>query len=818
MAKKSRKERKQAAVKQSAEKQKKVGQELMPEAVVEIHENVEKRAAGEEAAKEAGKAEEAKKAAGEEEAKKAAEEAARKAAEEEEAKKVTEEEKAKKAAEEEEAKKAEEEAAKKAAEEEAKKAAEEAARKAAEEEAKKAAEEAARKAAEEEAKKAAEEEARKAAEEAARKAAEEEAKKAAEEEARKAEEAAKKAAEEEAEQLAAEKRAQVRKIYEKRFAKHLDELKWLYMELYGNGSMFAELCDNLYRFYEARNDDLKERDSKREECPDWYKQNDMLGMMFYIDNFAGNMKGVESKLEYLEKSNVNYIHLMPFLDTVEGRSDGGYAVADFRKVQEKLGTMEDLESLTAACHKKDMNVCMDFVMNHTSEDHEWAKKARQGNGEYMSRYFFFDNYSIPAEYEKTVPQVFPTTAPGNFTWLEDAEHFVMTSFYPYQWDLNYKNPRVFNEMMYNFLFLANKGIDIIRIDAVPYIWKELNTQCRNLPQVHTIVRIMRIISEIVCPSVLLLGEVVMEPEKVVPYFGTVEKPECHMLYNVTTMATTWHTVATRDVGLLRQQLDIVNGLPKEYVFLNYLRCHDDIGWGLDYASLEREGIRERPHKQYLNDYFQGYAGESVSRGELYNADPVSGDARFCGTTASMCGIEKAGFEQDAEAMERAIRKDVMLHAYMFMQSGIPVLYSGDEIGQVNDYTYKEDPNKAADSRYIHRGAMRWDLAANITDPETVEGKVFEKLDQLEQIRKTEKVFVSNADTWTLDTWEAGVLCIGRYYDGEKILGLFNFSEYDRTAWINETDGMYTDLISGEKMEARGVNIPAFGFYYLKKDE
>ncbi len=815
MAKKSRKERKQAAVKQNAEKQKKVGQELMPEAVVEIHENVEKRAAGEEAAKEAGKAEEAKKAAGEEEAKKAAEEEARKAAEEaarkaaeEEAKKAAEE-AAKKAAEEE-AKKAEEEAAKKAAEEEAKKAEEEAAKKAAEEEAKKAEEEAAKKAAEEEAKKAAEE--------AARKAAEEEAKKAAEEEARKAEEAAKKAAEEEAEQLAAEKRAQARKIYEKRFAKHLDELKWLYMELYGNGSMFAELCDNLYRFYEARNDDLKERDSKREECPDWYKQNDMLGMMFYIDNFAGNMKGVESKLEYLEKSNVNYIHLMPFLDTVEGRSDGGYAVADFRKVQEKLGTMEDLESLTAACHKKDMNVCMDFVMNHTSEDHEWAKKARQGNGEYMSRYFFFDNYSIPAEYEKTVPQVFPTTAPGNFTWLEDAEHFVMTSFYPYQWDLNYKNPRVFNEMMYNFLFLANKGIDIIRIDAVPYIWKELNTQCRNLPQVHTIVRIMRIISEIVCPSVLLLGEVVMEPEKVVPYFGTVEKPECHMLYNVTTMATTWHTVATRDVGLLRQQLDIVNGLPKEYVFLNYLRCHDDIGWGLDYASLEREGIRERPHKQYLNDYFQGYAGESVSRGELYNADPVSGDARFCGTTASMCGIEKAGFEQDAEAMERAIRKDVMLHAYMFMQSGIPVLYSGDEIGQVNDYTYKEDPNKAADSRYIHRGAMRWDLAANITDPETVEGKVFEKLDQLEQIRKTEKVFVSNADTWTLDTWEAGVLCIGRYYDGEKILGLFNFSEYDRTAWINETDGMYTDLISGEKMEARGVNIPAFGFYYLKKDE
>ncbi len=638
------------------------------------------------------------------------------------------------------------------------------------------------------------------------------------EEAAKAEEAARKEEAEKAEAEQALRRAERRAVYEKRFARHHDELKWLYMELYGNGSMFAELCDNLYRFYEERNEDLKEIDQNREARPDWYKQNDMLGMMFYIDNFAGNMKGVESKLDYLEKSNVNYIHLMPFLDTVEGRSDGGYAVADFRKVQEKLGTMEDLESLTAACHKKDINVCMDFVMNHTSEDHEWAKKARQGIGEYMSRYFFFDNYSIPAEYEKTVPQVFPTTAPGNFTWLPDAEHFVMTSFYPYQWDLNYKNPRVFNEMMYNFLFLANKGIDIIRIDAVPYIWKELYTQCRNLPQVHTIVRMMRMIGEIVCPSVLLLGEVVMEPEKVVPYFGTVEKPECHMLYNVTTMATTWHTVATRDVGLLRQQLDIVNRLPKEYVFLNYLRCHDDIGWGLDYGSLAREGIRERPHKQYLNDYFQGYVGESTSRGELYNADPVTGDARFCGTTASMCGIEKAGFEQDAAAMERAIQKDVMLHAYMFMQSGIPVLYSGDEIAQVNDYTYKEDPHKAADSRYIHRGAMRWDLAENISDPDTVEGKVFQKLGQLEKIRKSEKVFVSNADTWTIETWEAGVLCIGRYFEGEKLIGLFNFSEYDKTAWINEEDGMYVDLVSGKKMEARGVNIPAFGFYYLKKED
>ena len=605
-------------------------------------------------------------------------------------------------------------------------------------------------------------------------------------------------------------------IFLGRLSRHHDELRWLYMELYENDSMFAELCDRMRTFFLERNALLKNRDFDREQAPGWYKKNDMLGMMFYIDNFAGNMKGVESRLDYLEKCNVNYIHLMPFLDTTEGRSDGGYAVSDFRKVQEKLGSMADLESLTAACHKKGINVCMDFVMNHTSEDHEWAKKARQGDGEYMSRYFFFDNGREPELYERTVPQGFPTTAPGNFTWLEDAGHYVMTTFYPYQWDLNYKNPRVFNEMMYNFLYLANRGIDIIRIDAVPYIWKELNTSCRNLPKVHTIVRMMRMISEIVCPGVLLLGEVVMEPEKVVPYFGTVEKPECHMLYNVTTMATTWHTVATRDTGLLKKQLAIVNALPKEYVFLNYLRCHDDIGWGLDYGTLHADGFEERSHKQYLNDYFQGYAGNSSSRGELYNADPVTGDARFCGTTASMCGVETAGFEQDGEAMEKAVRLVLMLHAYMFMQSGIPVLYSGDEIGQVNDYSYKEDPNKAVDSRYLHRGAMKWELAKNIQDADTVEGKIFQGLDRLEKIRKAEKAFVTEADAWVVETLDQAVLGMGRYYDGEKLIGLFNFSEYDRVARICENDEDYEDLLSGKEIKTAEVRIPAYGFCYLKR--
>lgn len=604
-------------------------------------------------------------------------------------------------------------------------------------------------------------------------------------------------------------------VFQERMAKHQDELRWLYMELYGNEEMFGELTSQMYEYYQARKASLKNRDKKREENPDWFKKNDMLGMMLYLDNFAGNLKGVQEKLDYLKSCNVNCIHLMPFLDSPEGRSDGGYAVADFRKVKPELGTMEDLAALTDKCHRKDMNVCMDFVMNHTSEDHEWAKKARQGDGEYMSRYFFYDSYDIPGKYEEMVPQVFPTTAPGNFTYLPELQHYVLTTFYPYQWDLNYKNPRVFNEMMYNFLYLANQGIDIIRIDAVPYIWKELGTSCRNLPRVHTIVRMMRMIGEIVCPSVILLGEVVMEPEKVVPYFGTVEKPECHMLYNVTTMATTWHSLATQDIRLLKQQMDVVNMLPKEYTFLNYLRCHDDIGWGLDFDTLKWWGMEEVSHKRYLNDFFTGKYEGSVSRGELYNDDPVTQDARFCGTTASMCGVESAGFEQDEEKMEKAVGLDLMLHAYMFTQSGIPMLYSGDEIGQVNDYSYKGNPLKREDSRYLHRGAFHWDLAAKRGHADTVEGKIFMGLNRLEKLRRQEAVFDTKASVYTYDVHDDSILCIMRERDGEKFFGIFNFSSQDRTAWMQE-DGEYRNLMTGEKMEMKDVQVSGHGFVWAKR--
>ena len=603
-------------------------------------------------------------------------------------------------------------------------------------------------------------------------------------------------------------------VFDQRLARYYDELKWLYCELYNNATQAFDYFMKVLRdYYTEREDALKELDLIREASPDWFKGNDMLGMLMYTNCFAKNLKGVKENLGYIKESGVNYLHLMPLLESPEGRSDGGYAVSDFRKVDPKLGTMEDLADLARECHANNVSLCLDFVMNHTSEDHEWARKAKAGDYEYQKRYFFFDNWNIPNAFEETVPQVFPQTAPGNFSWCPEVGKVVMTTFYPYQWDLNYANPVVFNDMMANMLNLCNHGVDIIRLDAVPYIWKTLGTSCRNLPQVHTLVRIMRIATEIVCPGTLLLGEVVMEPSKVVPYFGTVEKPECNMLYNVTTMATTWHTLATHDVRLMKHQLGQVFSLPKQYVFLNYLRCHDDIGWGLDYNFLKQFGVDEVEHKRFLNAYFRGYTDYSDARGELYNDDPRLGDARLCGTTASLCGIEAAEYERDEEKLDRAIRLDIMLHAFLLTQSGIPVLYSGDEIGQLNDYSYHENPLKWDDSRYLHRGDFRWDEAKKRKQTKSREGRIFKAIQKLEKLRSKHSVFDGAADTWIVETYNDAVLGIGRYYKGEKLIALFNFSPFYQTAWIDEPED-YKDMLTNKKREAKAVEIPNHDFVWL----
>ena len=582
---------------------------------------------------------------------------------------------------------------------------------------------------------------------------------------------------------------------ERRLARRQDELDWLYMELYNDRSRLDVLKDIMARSYHDRGQSLRRLDKKREADPAWFRSGGMLGVTMYPGLFAGNLRGVEEKLGYLKEQGITYVHLMPLLKMPHPDNDGGYAVEDFNQVDPALGANEDLSRLAAAMRRKGMSLCLDFVINHTADTHEWAMRAKAGEQEYIDRYICFDTPDIPREMEKTIPDVFPETAPGSFLYVEQMGKYVCSSFHPYQWDLNYRNPVVFNEMVGSMLHLANLGVEVLRIDAVPYLWKEMGTTCRNLPQVHTIMRMIRLITECVCPGVILKGEVVMAPKELAPYFGTAEKPECHLLYNASTMATQWSALASGDVRQLKRQLDDLHSLPGHCWFVNYLRCHDDIGWGLNEEYGRTIGIDPVAHKKFLYEFFEGSFPGSYARGERYNYNPVTLDARTCGTTASLCGIEKGLLEQDGGQIALGIQRDLMMHAVITCMGGFPMLSSGDEIGQLNGYGYHDDPVLREDSRNLHRTAFNWDNAALRAQEGTVQRRIWDGLRQLEQLRAAQPCFAPDAWVTTWDTHNDHVLSIIRQAGDETLVGLFNFSGQEQEVWLDAVGGEFTDLIS-----------------------
>ena len=571
------------------------------------------------------------------------------------------------------------------------------------------------------------------------------------------------------------------------------------MELYDDRARLNELEQAMLDAWAARSMGLRQLDGLREHNPNWFLSGNMLGMTMYANLFAGNLSGVEEKLDYLSAQGVTYLHLMPLLKMPHPDNDGGYAVEDFGQVDPALGTNADLERLTAAMRKRGMSLCLDFVLNHTADTHQWAVRAKAGEQEYIDRYICYDTPDIPREFERTVPDVFPQTAPGSFIWVEEMQKFVCSSFHPYQWDLNYRNPVVFNDMVAAMLHLANLGVEVLRIDATPYLWKELGTTCRNLPQVHTIMRMIRLITETVCPGVILKGEVVMAPRELAPYFGPPDKPECHLLYNSSTMCTQWSALASGDVRQLKHQLDDLHSLPPHCHFVNYLRCHDDIGWGLNEEFGKTIGQDPLLHKKYLYEFFEGSFPGSYARGERYNYDPATQDARTCGTTASLCGIEKGLSEGDEEQVSLGIQRDLMMHAAMMCMAGFPMLSSGDEIGQLNGYGYHDDPDLAEDSRNLHRTPFSWENAALRETSGTVQQRIWDGLRKLEQLRAQESCFAPDARVSTWDTHNDHVLALVRYGRDETLVGLFNFSGEHQEVWLDGMEGAFTDLITGEEV-------------------
>jgi glycosidase len=508
---------------------------------------------------------------------------------------------------------------------------------------------------------------------------------------------------------------------------------------------------------------------------------------------------------------------MPLLKPREGNNDGGYAVEDYRDINPNLGTLDDFKKLVSHMHDAGINIAIDFVINHTAKEHEWAKKAASGDPFYQNMYMMYDSDEIPNQFNETVPEVLPDIYPGNFTYYESFKKYVFKSFSEFQWDLNFRNPVVLEEILDIFFFLASLGVDVIRLDAIPFIWKELGTTCRNLPKVHEFMHLFHLAKDYVCPSVVILGEAIVEPHEIVKYFGTNEKPECQLMYNANLMVNLWNALATRDQRLLsidNQRFTI----PHHATWINYVRCHDDIGWGLNEDALMSMGFDPFRHKQFLINFYNGSFKDSFAKGENYQFNARTQDARTNGTFASLAGLEKALNENDDFGVDESIKRIKLLNAYMFSMPGFPLIYSGDEVAILNDYKHINDMSKL-DGRWLHRPNFPWHEEKTFNNPHTPSGKVFHHIKQLISTRKKEKLFNGKIEQRVLDI-KHNHIYVGYKTDlKNSLLLIYNFSENHQIMNLNHLRaqglyGVYHDLFQKKKVDLASDQLNLYPYEYL----
>lgn len=526
----------------------------------------------------------------------------------------------------------------------------------------------------------------------------------------------------------------------------------------------------------ARSDELKALDAVRAADPHWYESHHMVGASCYVDRFAGNLKGVRERIPYLSELGVTCLHLMPLFEVPEGDDDGGYAVSSYRRVDPALGTMEELSELATELRHRGISLALDFVFNHTSDEHEWARRALDGDPEFQAYYRMYSNREMPDAFERSMPEVFTDDHPGAFTYRSELRKWVWTTFHTYQWDLNYENPVVFNRMLEEMLFLANQGVEIVRLDAVAFLWKKLGTNCQNLPEAHNIIRALNALASIAAPAVTLLSEAIVHPDEVRKYISV---DECPLSYNPQLMALLWEALATRDVSVLRSSMTRRFRLPEGCSWLNYVRGHDDIGWAFADEEVREHGFDPLAHRTFLTDFYTGRFPGSFARGEPFQADPLTGLARVSGTCASLCGIEAALEANDEEALELAVRRVLLIHGVAATIGGMPLLYLGDEIATLNDAEYHDDPEMAGDSRWLHRGIFDLGRAELRHDATSVSGRVYHGLLRLVQLRKNNAAF-GEADTEITGTGNPHVFGFIRSRADKMVFVLANFTERRQT--------------------------------------
>lgn len=553
----------------------------------------------------------------------------------------------------------------------------------------------------------------------------------------------------------------------------------LFHEIYGHRQdrdlHFERLITLVARAYNARPDRLRERDGKKLEKGNWFLSNEITGMSLYVDRFCGTLAGLQDKLDYFSNLGVNFLHLMPLFASPPGESDGGYAVSDFRKVDERFGTLQDLAELQGKMLDREMYLMLDIVLNHTSHHHEWALKARKGEQRYQDYFYMFGDRVMPDQYDLAMPEIFPESAPGNFTYDPVMKKWVMTVFHQYQWDLNYSNPLVFLDMLDNIFFYANLGVDVLRIDAPAFIWKQPGTTCQNLPQAHTLLRLIKQCVQVASPGMALLGEAIVAPKEIMKYFGSglYTARECDLAYNATHMALQWDALATGDTRVMLAAQHEILQKPYGTSWINYTRCHDDIGLGYEDYMIRHAGFDPLQHRRFLKDYYSGELPGSPARGALFSVNPKTGDARISGSLASLCGLESAVQANNGAAIDTAISRILLMQAHSFFLGGIPMLFYGDEAGYTNDYSYLEDPGKSYDNRWMHRPVIDWNRSLVET---SIGHRVFKGTRHLLQVRRKIYAVGDYKNLAWLTPHNIRVAGYLRTFEDQRLYCLFNFSD------------------------------------------
>ena len=600
---------------------------------------------------------------------------------------------------------------------------------------------------------------------------------------------------------------QLRYEFEQRLQEHWVSLFELLYGLYGSRYDFFYHLEQILltaaRAWIQRPAALRDTDHHRIIEPEWFASEKVVGGALYVDLFSENLGRLRESIDYFKDLGLTYLHLMPLFAVRPGDNDGGYAISNYRSVDPRLGTIDDLRQLASDLHQAGISLVLDFVFNHTSDDHQWAQRAQAGDLEYQQFYYIFPSREIPDRYEQNLREIFPTVRRGNFTWHDGMQQWVWTTFNSFQWDLNYRNPAVFRAMLEEMFFIADTGVDILRLDAVAFIWKQMGTSCENLPEAHQLIQAFNHLARIATPGLIFKSEAIVHPDEVVKY---ISPDECQISYNPTLMALLWESLATRKVDLLVRSLSHRHRLPAETAWVNYLRCHDDIGWTFDDADAAALGINAFDHRQFLNEFYTGQFEGSFARGVPFQENVETGDMRIAGTLASLAGLELA-IEKDCEQeKELAIKRMLLLQGVTLSIGGIPLIYLGEEWAMLNDYDFVKDPAKAGDTRWVHRPKMRWEFLSELDDSiasgnGSIRRRVFRSLQKMISVRKSLPA-LAGQNMELVNANSSQVLSFVRYHESHRLIVLANFSEMPQSIRGNSirTAGLgrfFEDAISGE---------------------